>query len=1105
VTTYKFLALKPVETSLCSYTAIRFEADKYDNQYCDPQSTINITGSLSFSLTKTASRSIVLQDDYLTYTIEYTNNGTVDLQSAWIWDEIDPALATFVAHTNNPAPDPAASSDSRIAWFLDNVPAGSSGTLTITAQIEGDGKDLTNGTSIVNNAYFGINPGSLPSVKAMTSTVTSTLEAPDINIEKSDGLSIIGSGESLTYTINLMNDGSVPATGLVLTDVLPAGVSLVGNPFPAPDEVSNGVIKWYSSTLGTLEPNGGSLTITIPVSVTTNVSDGTTLTNSATLLFENDIGHLYQPSTDEDTTTVIKKKGFVEGIAYEDLDGDGILDGAEPGIPGVKVLLPAAISPMVTTDSNGYYRFQIYSEGPVSTTANLPSGYFQTTPGLVFFQNTFGVTKTVNFGFAKDSSDFGVVYGTVFEDGDQNGVQELGEDGLSGVNITSADAATTTVLSNEFGQYTLLFNAGISTTISATNPLGYVSTNTDIVALDVITGSDNSTPVDFGEFQGIKITGMVFEDSNVNGENDGESGLAGALVQANGKSMTTGSSGVYTLYLSTDGRPITVTEADPSGYVSTNAVPGSGMAKIDNNSLQISNPVSGTVYTGDFGDVNEAVVATIYGYVFEDANGNGIKDSGEPGIPGVDVWLDQTITDTTNADGLYSFATAVSATHTVTEEQPSGYFSTTPDEVHLAVKLGQNYRVDFGDASDKAGFSAIYGTVFEDSNSDGLWDDTEIGLTNVTVTLSITKSLVTDLYGRYTFSTTITGDQTIVETDPEYYFSTTPNTVTVDVELNNGYQVNYGDVRADMARCPADAFEEDDANNQAKDLSVGVVQKHDFCDDAVDWTKISVKTGRTYTITTSSWGQRADTHLALFDMDGQTLLIANDDYAGSVDHSSRLIWKATDTGEFFIRTTNRAALEGFHTEYNIWVDEEKVHFVYLPLLIKPPSPTSGLGQGAMFSMASIEANFFFPNSPDGPSGEINHACPDAYEIDDTWQQAKDIEVGIPQLHWFDSDSVIYAADKDFGAFDLQSGQEITFTVTSTTSTEVLLELYDDQGIYAGLWGIDSLKVNGLQAGKYFLSASPTSSVFKSCENKPSYELLAETKAQSSVYIPIIIK
>ena len=153
-------------------------------------------------------------------------------------------------------------------------------------------------------------------------------------------------------------------------------------------------------------------------------------------------------------------------------------------------------------------------------------------------------------------------------------------------------------------------------------------------------------------------------------------------------------------------------------------------------------------------------------------------------------------------------------------------------------------------------------------------------------------------------------------------------------------------------------------------------------------------------------------------------------------------------------------------------------------------------------MASLESNLFTPDGPDSPLGKIVHSCPDTYEIDDTWQQAKDIEAGVSQIHWFDSNPVLSAADKDYVSFDLKSGQEITFTVTST-DTEVILEVYDDTGNYTGLSGTDSLKLEDLQAGQYFLSASPINQVW-GCKNETGYELLAEKSVQNIVYVPIIM-
>ncbi len=64
-------------------------------------------------------------------------------------------------------------------------------------------------------------------------------------------------------------------------------------------------------------------------------------------------------------------------------------------------------------------------------------------------------------------------------------------------------------------------------------------------------------------------------------------------------------------------------------------------------------------------------------YVWQDTNGNGVQDAGEPGVNGVAVTLKQGATTvantTTNANGLYSFNNVAPGTYTVVFQKPSGY------------------------------------------------------------------------------------------------------------------------------------------------------------------------------------------------------------------------------------------------------------------------------------------------------------------------------------------------------------------------------------------------------------------------------------------------
>ena len=91
--------------------------------------------------------------------------------------------------------------------------------------------------------------------------------------------------------------------------------------------------------------------------------------------------------------------------------------------------------------------------------------------------------------------------------------------------------------------------------------------------------------------------------------------------------------------------------------------------------------------------------AQIWGYVFEDINSNGVQDPGEVGISGVTITLsgpEPGITET-NIYGIYAFLVYSSGEYTVTETDPSGYASTTPNKNFVTVAIEHEYRFDFGD------------------------------------------------------------------------------------------------------------------------------------------------------------------------------------------------------------------------------------------------------------------------------------------------------------------------------------------------------------------------------------------------------------------------
>jgi hypothetical protein len=498
--------------------------------------------------------------------------------------------------------------------------------------------------------------------------------------------------------------------------------------------------------------------------------------------------------------------------------------------------------------------------------------------------------------------------------------------------------------------------------------------------------------------------------------------------------------------------------------------------------------------------------------VFEDTNGNGVQDGGETGIPGVLITLDGAITATADLLGRYTLSTTVPGNYTVVETDLPGYFSTTPNEIHLSdVELGQGYQVNFGDAPTSTQAAAIYGIVFEDANRSGLWEAGEAVIPGVIVTLDGITQTTTAPDGRYTLSTTLTGTHIVVETDLPGYSSTTPNEVEVEIAMNEGYRVDFGDVPTlPLPSCDPDSYEEDDIASQAASLRIGSLkigtrQEHNFCDDATDWNTFIAQAGEVYTITTSSWGPRADTFLTLFDTDGRTFLMANDDSPGTTDYSSRMVWQAPTDGIYYVRTTNRAGLTGSLTDYDLWIEHREKSKIYLPLLVRNYTrlrvvylPLSARDYGTMF-VATSDAVLY-------PTGIISHTCPDAYEIDDTREQARPIEAGALQVHSFDSEPVYsYAADKDFVWFDIEARQTVTFAITTFTNTLTLLELYDEYGSVLNVTGTTQLTWTASAAGHYYLSISPLTTDTFGCSYEVGYNLLAEVSPIRVIYLPLIVR
>ncbi|WP_238388561.1 MSCRAMM family protein [Roseimaritima ulvae] len=190
----------------------------------------------------------------------------------------------------------------------------------------------------------------------------------------------------------------------------------------------------------------------------------------------------------------------------------------------------------------------------------------------------------------------------------------------------------------------------------------------------------------------------------------------------------------------------------------------------------------------------------ISGSKFDDTNGDGVRDTGEPGLADVTIQLtplDPTGTVqqvTTDADGNYLFADLPAGSYTVAEVVPTGSTITLPTDNQYDVVLEQDSSA--ADGLDFGNFSTVTlsGLKFEDLDGDGVQDADEAGLAGVTIRLNTNsdddssndRTAVTDANGEYTFSDVGPGTHTLSEVIPANYQPTTPLEGSYVVTVSSG-------------------------------------------------------------------------------------------------------------------------------------------------------------------------------------------------------------------------------------------------------------------------------------------------------------------------------
>lgn len=410
-------------------------------------------------------------------------------------------------------------------------------------------------------------------------------------------------------------------------------------------------------------------------------------------------------------TAIAPAGATLRGVVFLDTDRDGVRDAGETGVAGRSIYLDNnnngvrdAAEPQTTTGATGAYEFTGLTAGTYKIRQILPAGFIQTTPGNNFGNNATvsgtQVAEGLNFGTAENIAPTGATLrGVVFLDTDRDGVRDAGEAGVSGRTVYLdannngiRDGSETQTTTNGDGVYQFTGLVAGTYKIRQILPTGFVQTtpannfgnNATVAGTQVVDGLNFGTAEQLVVVNG-SISGFLWRDDNANGVQDGSEPRIGERIvfidadrdgqlDAGERQTTTNSNGEYSFGNLAAGS-YRVRRVLPSGF--RVSFPSAGFHEV---ALAQGQNATGR----NIGSTDRVLIS---GQVFEDKDGDRVRDSNEGGLSGWRVFIDADNDGNfdsgersivTGSDGNYSFNDLVAGTYRVRVVQQSGFTRTTP-------------------------------------------------------------------------------------------------------------------------------------------------------------------------------------------------------------------------------------------------------------------------------------------------------------------------------------------------------------------------------------------------------------------------------------------
>ncbi|HEX9765675.1 MAG TPA: SdrD B-like domain-containing protein [Nitriliruptorales bacterium] len=584
--------------------------------------------------------------------------------------------------------------------------------------------------------------------------------------------------------------------------------------------------------------------------------------------------------TTSDVDAGVYRRGSIAGRVWDDLDADSLDEPAdptnpEPGVAGLTVnLLDGAGNPLpvapATTAADGSYGFSDLDPGDYIVEVVLDPGRVfspQVDDSDVDPADGRSDVVTITSDLAVMGVDAGTyepvsLSGRLWVDTDGDGTQNDGATGVAGETVaitgpggpysvvTGADGQwDTSGLGVDLapGSYTIDYPVPAGAFVFTAADQGDDDLDSDVDAsgqVSVSLLSGESSDVDAGVYEPVTIGDLVWTDVDGDGVFTAvDSGLNGVTVELLDGGVVVGST-VSATVGSDDGRyefsgrapgTYTVRFVAPAGSVFTTQDAAAATEATDSDADPAdgeTDPVTLTSgQTRDDVDAGLYVPVSIGDRVWDDLDGDGVQDAGEPGLAGVSLSLSGPngfSASTTSADGTgvlalggYEFSGLAPGDYTLTVTVPAGRAlsptgaGTPATDSDPDVVTGQaGVTVTSGSGTDAVDVglyetSTVGDRIWVDDDGDGVQDAGEVDLSGLSVEVSLLQGglVATRPDGSLLQVITSTGVYAIGDVPPGDY--------QVRFDLPDGYRFTTGDVGSD------DTIDSDVVSVDGSDPTVG--------------------------------------------------------------------------------------------------------------------------------------------------------------------------------------------------------------------------------------------------------------------------------------------